>query len=467
MKQLPLEFTKRMMAILGQDGFALYEQALGKTQSRALRVNTEKLSLEDFEAKVDFKVEKIPYVENGYFFECDKIGNHPLHHLGAIYVQEPAAMMPAECLEVHKDWKILDMCASPGGKSTQLKNKLGDNGLLVSNEIIPSRCKTLVGNVERLGLKNTVVTCADSERISGAFPSFFDMIMVDAPCSGEGMFRKEEVAIDEWSVEHVRSCAHRQMQILENAAKALKVGGYIVYSTCTFSLEENEMTVDKFISSHPQFEIVPVREPIRANSEDGIAFEGCKCDNIAYTRRFYPHTGNGEGQFMAVLHDTRQAQISESARPASGKAQKQRSSGKGNTQIFDMSTVKDFLDSTLVSYDADSVKERNGMAIYFPFDFSGKEVSVFSCGINIGQVKKNYVLPHHNFFTAMGALFKNKIDLAPDSEELKKYLHGEEFEYDIADGWAVITVYGCALGGAKAVNGTVKNHYPKGLRTKG
>ena len=187
-----------------------------------------------------------------------------------IYVQEPAAMSPAECLDINPDWKILDMCAAPGGKSTQLKNKLGENGILVSNEIIPSRCRILTGNIERLGLLNTVTTCMDSKKISLNFPKTFNMIMVDAPCSGEGMFRKEPKAIEEWSFQNVKACSIRQTEILENAANALANGGYIVYSTCTFSLEENEMVVDNFLKNHPEFEIIPVTERVQKYTANGI-----------------------------------------------------------------------------------------------------------------------------------------------------------------------------------------------------
>ena len=250
MKELPLKYKERMKALLGAE-FENYEKALSEEPVRAFRVNTDKISLEDFQKINIFSSEKIPYVENGFYLNFDKIGNHPYHHAGMIYVQEPGAMAPAECVEIEPDWKILDMCAAPGGKSSQLRNKLDENGVLVSNEIIPSRCKILTGNIERLGLRNTVTTCMDTKKLARTFPQSFDLIMVDAPCSGEGMFRKEEIAIDEWSEENVKMCAERQREILENACLCLKDGGYIVYATCTFSLEENEMTVDSFLHSHP------------------------------------------------------------------------------------------------------------------------------------------------------------------------------------------------------------------------
>ena len=202
MKELPIKYKERMKTLLGEE-FSDYEKALTEAPVRAFRVNTEKISPDEFEKLNIFSTEKIPYVENGFYLDYDKIGNHPFHHAGMIYVQEPGAMAPAECVEIESDWKILDMCAAPGGKSTQLRNKLGENGVLVSNEIVPSRCKILTGNIERLGLRNTVTTCMDTKKLAKTFPHTFDLIMVDAPCSGEGMFRKEEIAITEWSEENV------------------------------------------------------------------------------------------------------------------------------------------------------------------------------------------------------------------------------------------------------------------------
>ncbi len=451
MKELPIEYKRRMMSLLG-DRYTEYENSLNSPPVRGFRVNTEKISLEDFEKLNIFSKDKIPYVENGYYLDYDKIGNHPYHHAGMIYVQEPGAMAPAECIDIEPDWHILDMCAAPGGKSTQLKNKLGEKGLLVSNEIIPSRCKILTGNIERLGLENTVTTCLDTKRLANIFPDTFDLIMVDAPCSGEGMFRKEDIAIDEWSTENVLKCAERQKEILENACTALKNGGYIIYATCTFSLEENEMVVDNFLQKHPEFEITSVKQQVQESTCDGIAFEGCKCENIHFARRFYPHIAKGEGQFMAVLHNTDS--------PASRHAHLPKATEKIDKAVFD------FLDDTLTCYEKEKVLIYNGNPVYFTPDFPVKKGSAFSCGVTIGELRKNYIQPHHQFFMAMGKAFKRQINLTADSEDIKKYLHGEEIDTKCPNGWAVVMVDGCAVGGAKAVNGRAKNHYPKGLRIK-
>ena len=448
MINLPLDYKDRMRGILGAE-YSLYEKSLENPPVKAFRVNTDKISLEDFDKLNCFGKEKIPYVKNGFYLEYEKIGNHPYHHAGMIYVQEPAAMAPAECIDIDPKWWILDMCAAPGGKSSQLKTSLGEKGLLVSNEIIPSRCKILTGNIERLGLRNTVTTCMDSDRLAKIFPKTFDLIMVDAPCSGEGMFRKEEAAVTEWSLENVLKCAKRQEEILENAVKCLKNGGYIVYSTCTFSLEENEMTVDSFLQRHPEFELCQVRDEVLENSCDGISFVGAISKNLNLSRRFYPHKTRGEGQFVAVLHNAE----------ASNTYAK-------TLEKYDKipAVVTDFLNDTLTDYNPESIKMHNGNPVFFDHNLNITSATVFSYGSKIGEIKKNYILPHHQFFMAFGDKFKRKIELTADSEQIRKYLHGEEIETDCQNGWAVVLVDGCAVGGAKVVSGIAKNHYPKGLR---
>ncbi len=451
MKQLPTEFIKRMKAMLG-DGYGDYEKAINEPPVKAFRVNTDKISVSDFEKINPFGDKKISYVQNGYYLDYEKAGNHPFHHAGMIYVQEPAAMAPAECIDIAPDSKILDMCAAPGGKSTQLKNKLGDGGVLVANEIIPSRCKILTGNIERLGLKNCVTTCMETARLAEIFSNTFDIVMVDAPCSGEGMFRKEQAAIDEWSIENVKKCAARQKDILENAVKCIKSGGTIIYSTCTFSLEENEMTVDAFLKSHSDFEIIPVKQEVRNATCDGIKFDGCACENIHFARRFYPHKNAGEGQFMAVLHHKGESVLS---------AHKTKSQSK----IIDPVLLA-FLDDTLESYNQDDIVFYGDTPVFYSGDIEIQKGTAFMCGVTIGEIKKNYILPHHQFFSAFGSSFKRKIDLDPNGEDIIKYLHGEEIKTDCVNGWAAVTVCGVALGGAKVSGGVAKNHYPKGLRLK-
>ena len=446
---LPTDFSNRMKEILGTD-FEKFEAAFSEPPVRSFRVNTNKISKENFEKINPFGGEKISYAENGFYFDCDGIGNHPYHHAGMIYIQEPSAMAAVAGVEIQSDWNILDLCASPGGKSTQAAAKNPD-GILVSNEIIPSRCKTLTGNIERMGYKNVITTCADAKKLASLFGEVFDLVIVDAPCSGEGMFRKDENAQKEWSVENVMRCAERQHEILDEIKSVLKIGGLLLYSTCTFSLEENEKNVDRFLSENENFELISVDENLKKFTADGINFDGCRTENISECRRFYPHLAKGEGQFIALMRKTDGTGIEELPQTALGEIPKS-----------EQKIIFDFLDETLTDYDKKSVKKYKENFVYFSSDFPVPH-GAFSCGVTIGSLQKNYIKPHHQFFSAMGKMFRKKIEL--DLEQAQKYIHGETVPCEFEKGWCAVMSEGCPLGGAKAVGGTAKNHYPKGLRT--
>lgn len=446
---LPTDFSNRMKEILGTD-FEKFEAAFSEPPVRSFRVNTNKICKENFEKINPFGGEQIPYAENGFYFDCDGIGNHPYHHAGMIYIQEPSAMAAVAGVEIQSDWNILDLCASPGGKSTQAAAKNPD-GILVSNEIIPSRCKTLTGNIERMGYKNVITTCADAKKLASLFGEVFDLVIVDAPCSGEGMFRKDENAQKEWSVENVMRCAERQHEILDEIKSVLKIGGLLLYSTCTFSLEENEKNVDRFLRENENFELISVDENVKNFTADGINFDGCRTENISECRRFYPHLAKGEGQFFALMRKTDGTEIEELVQTALGEIPK-------NEQKI----IFDFLDETLTDYDKKSVKKYKENFVYFSSDFPVPH-GAFSCGVTIGSLQKNYIKPHHQFFSALGKMFRQKIEL--DLEQAQKYIHGETVPCEFEKGWCAVMSEGCPIGGAKAVGGTAKNHYPKGLRT--
>lgn len=446
---LPIDFSNRMKEILGTD-FEKFEAAFSEPPVRSFRVNTNKISKENFEKINPFGGEKIPYAENGFYFDCDGIGNHPYHHAGMIYIQEPSAMAAVAGVEIQSDRNILDLCASPGGKSTQAAAKIPD-GILVSNEIIPSRCKTLTGNIERMGYKNVITTCTDAKKLASLFGEVFDLVIVDAPCSGEGMFRKDENAQTEWSLENVIRCAERQHEILDEIKSVLKIGGLLLYSTCTFSLEENEKNVDRFLSENKNFELISIDEKLKKFTADGINFDGCRTKNISECRRFYPHLAKGEGQFFALMRKTDGTGIEELPQTALCEIPK-------NEQKI----IFDFLDETLTDYDKKAVKKYKENFVYFSSDFP-VPYGAFSCGVTIGSLQKNYIKPHHQFFSAMGKMFRQKIEL--DLEQAKKYIHGETVPCEFERGWCAVMTGGCPIGGAKAVGGTAKNHYPKGLRT--
>lgn len=446
---LPSDFTSRMKELLGDD-YDKFIASFDEPPVRSFRVNTKKISDEKFNEINPFGGEKIEYAENAYYFDFDGIGNHPYHHAGMIYIQDPAAMSAVASVGIQPDWKILDLCAAPGGKSTQAASKL-KNGLLVSNEIIPSRCKILTGNIERMGIKNAITTCADVKRLSTLFGEEFDLVIVDAPCSGEGMFRKDETAVNEWSLANVKLCAERQDEILSYAKDFVNEGGYLLYSTCAYSPEENEMCIDKFLSENKNFELVEVNESVKKATADGVFFDGCKTENISFCRRFYPHVSKGEGQFIALMKKTSANYINIKRENAIEKI------SKAEEKI-----VFDFLDSTLIDYDKNCVKKYKDNIVYFEPDFIVPKGVAFSCGVTIGTVQKNYIQPHHQFFMAMGKSFKRQIELT--KEEAESYLKGNTIPCQCENGWATVLIDGCTLGGVKVVNGTAKNHYPKGLR---
>ena len=446
---IPSEFEKRMKELLGKD-YAEYENAIGEKAVRSFRINTNKISEEKFLEMNPFGGEKISFADGAYYFDYDGIGNHPYHHAGMIYVQEPAAMAAVACVDIKPDWNILDLCAAPGGKSTQAALKNPD-GIIVSNEIIPSRCKILTGNIERMGLKNAVTTCTDAERLSDLFGEEFELVIVDAPCSGEGMFRKDDTAVNEWSEANVWRCSQRQKEILSHINKVVKADGFLLYSTCTFSLEENEKIIDGFLEEHGEFELVRVNEAVEKVTADGINFDGCKTENINYCRRFYPHISKGEGQFIALLH-----------KKYGNEAEAKRESALKEIPKKEQKIVFDFLDDVLINYNKKSVKKHKENIVVFNSDFCVPNGVAFSCGVTVGSVQKNYVKPHHQFFSAMGNDFKRKINLS--AEQAEKYLRGNSIECNCENGWAVVMIDGCTVGGVKVVNGVAKNHYPKGLR---
>lgn len=442
------------MKVLLGDSYAAFAAGYENAPVRALRPNS-LFGKNVIDGALPFSVSAMPYGD-GYYFDADsedRPGKTALHHAGAFYIQEPSAMAPVASLKIKKDAKILDICASPGGKSIQAAIQATD-GVLVSNEIVSSRAATLMGNIERMGIRNAIVTNTDSKTLASWYRAAFDLVICDAPCSGEGMFRKNPLAVSEWSVENVKMCAARQKEILDNAAVTVAENGYLLYSTCTFSIDENEMRVDEFLTDHPEFELTDVLPEVRDNTADGFAFDRCKHPEIVKCRRFYPHVSRGEGQFMALMRrkDAAEPEIlyRDSAQPLSKN---------------DRKTVDGFLGENLVGVSEGRIVSVGKYICVAP-DFPIPPYSVFSAGVKVGNIEKGRVVPHHQLFSALGRDFRRTVDIGDDDRLAAKYLAGETFAADVPDGWTAVTVHGVPLGGAKAVSGVIKNHYPKGLRTR-
>ena len=303
MTELPEAFKEKMKNLLGTE-YEAFLESYEKERVQGLRLNPGKTDEKEFLAKVPFHLTKIPWAREVYYYDSsDRPGKHPYHEAGLYYIQEPSAMAVVELLDPKPGDCVLDLCAAPGGKTTQIAGRLMGEGFLLSNEIHPARAKILSQNVERMGIRNAVVANETPERLAERFPEFFDGMVVDAPCSGEGMFRKDEEACRQWSPDHVVMCAARQRQILDSAARMLKAGGRMVYSTCTFSPEEDEQTIEMFLSEHPEFEIedMGVREGLSPGKPEwGIS----AAETLRGTYRIWPHLSEGEGHYLAVLRKT-------------------------------------------------------------------------------------------------------------------------------------------------------------------
>ena len=455
--QLPEKFKERMKSLLGEDYDRFISSFEDTKAVRALRVNTKKIEKSLFTEKTTLNLTPLSFVENGFIFDSEKVGADPLHHAGAYYVQDPGAMCTVSAIShvMRPDMRVLDLCAAPGGKSTQLLEYLTD-GYLVSNEIDRKRCRILRSNMERMGAVRATVTNTDSADIADSFGGVFDLVVCDAPCSGEGMMRKYDEAVEEWSIENVLMCADRQKEILSNAAECVAQGGYLLYSTCTFSLEENEMTVDSFLSRHEDFKIVPVLESARAATADGVNFEGADHD-MTECRRFYPHISEGEGQFLCLMKRDEDAEV---YIPKQKKKKGKEKPADSISKEEKTSVEKFFADNIDVS---PSAFTKIGDTVMMANDLPSHKASPL-VGVAVGSVIKGRVEPHHHLFSALGASFKRRICLSSDSPEAISYLQGEVIETEEKNGWCAVLIDGCPAGGGKIVDGKVKNHYPKGLR---
>lgn len=462
MMNLPIEFEKKMKAFLGNewDDF-LYSYDNNRFQ--ALRFNTLKVQSPEERMRIlktlkTSSDKKVSWANAAYYFDENvRPGKHPYHEMGLYYIQEPSAMSAAALLAPKPGMRVLDLCAAPGGKSTQLATYLGDSGLLVSNEINTQRSRILSQNIERMGIKNAIVTNEDSFVLASHFPGFFNAIQVDAPCSGEGMFRKLPEAIEQWSMENVAICAARQKEILDNAAVMLKPGGTIVYSTCTFSKEENEDVIEYFLERHPDF-------------------------TLEEMERFWPHKVDGEGHFVAKL--VRRGCVDTDLK-ADRKTKKNKNSKNRKNETKpaltkeNMKLLSEFLDETISEDMAAWIKNSRlvmfGEQLYrlpdMEIDIKGLKVQ--RAGLHIGEFKKQRFEPSHSLALALKlSEAKNVVKLTCDNPQTIGFFNGQsvmlsdEQAAECKKGWALVCVDGYTAGWGK-VNGTqVKNHYPKGLRNK-
>ena len=448
---LPEKFTERMKTMLGNEYGEFAAAFENAPVYSGIRVNTLKNNAKNIVLSEFGELEKIPWCENGFYADKSVIsGSHPFHLAGLFYFQEPSAMSAVEGLPIEKGDFVLDLCAAPGGKSTQAAAKLGGAGLLVSNEIIKKRADILSENIERMGIRNAVVTNETPQRLAEKYPKFFDKIIVDAPCSGEGMFRKEPQAITEWSVEHTLSCAARQKNILDSAVKMLKDGGMLIYSTCTFAPEENEQIAAYLIKNHGLELAEPKNLFMLENGRSEWSDSNC---DMTKTRRIFPHKQNGEGHFIALFK-----KIGESGGRVFENL-KLNQAEKEAVKIY-----KDF-EKQYLNIELDGGFCLFGERLYLkPVGVDIDKIKVIRCGLLLGECRKNRFEPSHALALALEKSdFKNCINLELTSGDLKKYLHGDVISCD-KSGWCAVLAEGYPMGWGKASGGVLKNHFPKKFR---
>ena len=434
-----------MRDMLGKKADAFFE-AFGKEEHYSgmrIQKSCPKLS------KLCRDFESVPWCGNGFYADKSKIsGNHPYHMGGLVYFQEPSAMSSVSALPIREGDFVLDLCAAPGGKTTQAAEKLSGSGLLVANEIVAKRAKLLSENVERCGLSNTIVTNETPQKLSERFPEFFDRIIVDAPCSGEGMFRKEPQAVSEWSLAHTEACANRQKLILRDAVRMLRKDGYLVYSTCTFAPCENEGVCDWLLTEFPELSLAPISLP---GLSDGVGEWVHARHDLSAAKRIFPHLAKGEGHFLALFHKKGEAA------PRPMEAQK--------TDCTDAVKLYRAFEKETFSKKREGTFSLFGENLYLvPQGISLDRLRVVRAGLHLGVCRKNRFEPSHALSLATPAdWFLRTVSLPCESVELQKFLRGETISCD-QKGWTAVLADGFPVGWGKASDGILKNHIPKGLR---
>ena len=427
---LPEAFLERMKHQLGEE-YEAFLASLERPRAVALRFNP----LKGEQPYLPFVGENVPWEPRGYYYDpTARPGLHPFHEAGVYYLQEASAMAPVALLDPQPGEKICDLCAAPGGKTTQIAGRMMGQGFLLGNEYSPKRAKILSQNIERMGVANALITNETVQNLAKRFPGFFDRVLIDAPCSGEGMFRKEEAAVTDWSQETVEMCARRQAEILHFGSQLVRSGGRLVYSTCTFAPEEDEMAVAEFLESHPDFVPEIIETPWFVPGENG-------------SHRMWPHKLLGEGHFAAVL---RRAGGEDGDIPAY----------KGDKLPQEWTAFAREMGIRLPAGKC----VRFGQSLFWaPEELPDiARMKVLRPGLELGTVKKDRFEPAHALALWLHDCARVQ-ELKPDSAQVKAYLHGDVIPSAVK-GWCLVKCGGYSIGWGKGDGNVLKNHYPKGLR---
>lgn len=427
---LPEAFLQRIKVQLGNE-YEDFLQSLERPRAVALRFNP----LKGAQPQLPFVGDNVPWEPQGYYYDpAARPGLHPYHEAGVYYLQEASAMSAVAMLDPQPGERVCDLCAAPGGKTTQIAGRMAGEGFLLCNEYSPKRAKILSQNIERLGVSNALVTNETVDRLAQKLPGFFDRVLIDAPCSGEGMFRKEADAVTDWSQETVEMCAQRQAGILDAGATLLRPGGRLVYSTCTFAPEENEQAVTGFLARNPDFSLENVAAPWFTPAGEGQF-------------RLWPHKLLGEGHFVAVLRKTGDEEVQGSICPGEKLPKEWMQFSKELGILLPEGKAISF--GPTLYWAPPQMPELKGLKVLRP-------------GLQLGEVKKDRFEPAHALALRLREC-RNTVSLAADSPQIKAYLHGEVLPAE-SKGWCLVQVDGYSIGWGKGDGKMLKNHYPKGLR---
>ena len=458
-RQLPEAFLLKMQKLLGEE-FGQYLESFKEEWKPGLRVNTLKLSPGELAELVPWNLEPVPWADNGFYYDGTLDGEvlrpskHPAYYAGLYYLQEPSAMTPAAMLPVVPGDRVLDLCAAPGGKSTELASKLKGRGMLVSNDISYSRARALLKNLELAGAANICVTSEAPEKLAGVWPEFFDKILVDAPCSGEGMFRRDEDMVKDWTAHGPSYYAPIQRQIAVQAVRMLKPGGMLLYSTCTFSRFEDEGNIEYILEHYPQMELCTLDLSAVPGAADGIGLKGCM--------RLFPHRLKGEGHFLALLRKKKaDVDMPGDSRPKTMKALK---------AMKHQDDLARFMESLSLEMDEERMVFHQDHVYYLPEGLEWNlPLRFLRTGLFLGEVKKGRFEPSQALAMALKAdQFDAVVRLGHEDERVVRYLKGETVELSEAEGpikgWCLVAMEDYPMGWAKGTGMSLKNKYYPGWR---
>jgi len=472
--RLPGAFVEKMVKLLGETEYEELAEALSGQRQYGLRVNTLKADIEEFLEVSPYQLEQVQWADGGFYISGeDTPGRHPFYHAGLYYIQEPSAMLPGQILGAQPDEKVLDLCAAPGGKTVQIAAAMKGKGLLISNDINTERVKALVKNIELCGVKNAIVLNETPEKLIKNFEGYFDRVIIDAPCSGEGMFRKDESAARSWESFKCERCTQLQEPILHSADRLLKVGGALVYSTCTFSPEEDEQMIMKFMQRHAGYELVEI--PKVAGIEGGRPQWADGDETFKRAARLWPHRVRGEGHFVAKLIKTGMESVSGSVCKGTPIISSYEAKlGNVPNSVGEEIVSYDMLPGSFhvfvrdnLNYSPEGVYLLKGHNLYHlpeqPPRLDGLKVAKF--GWFLGTFEDNRFEPSHSMVTALKMSdIKRTIDLKVSDSEVNRYLKGETLMLEGEKGFTAVCVDGWTLGWAKQTGDMLKNMYPKGWR---